>query len=1328
MKTNAKPVPERARWTLLRAGLQNIWEYDSQVFVCHKGRLLLRGRNESGKTKALEVLFPFLLDADLSPQRIDPFGSTARQMRFNLINEGNPDIGVSIGYLWMEFGRRKGDVEEYFTIGAGLRAMRSNTDLTAWFFTTSCRVGVDFNLLADTREPLTRKALEETLSGRGNVWEKRSDYRHAVQRTLFGLSEDQYAALVDTLIRLRRPQLSSKLELIQLSELLTASLPPLEENVIRPIAEGFERLDLHRAERDAAERNLMEVQRFEKTYRDYLRAESKASAQALTTAESAFHKAREALKDATARRDAAERRQEELDREIRELQRAESELGGRLEALRSSEEYKAVEALARAEAEVGAQEGRARRAAESEEEERGSYERHEARHREAAGTLASRKEEADRERGSAAAAARLAQLETEHGVLGDRSSKGAVEAITKKRQEDIAAVEKEGGKVVQAEGEAKIRREMLGQAEGELTEALKRAEAARTSEASVRREYSEKVVAWRSGARILGLVTDLESALADDNLQRIPSLVYAAAELRRVELGRLLEEAAAALRRTEEEVARLLEEKERLAREPHRPPAPVWRAPREAGRSGAPFYMLCEFSTQDAAVQAGLEAALESAGILDAWVTAEGMLLDPKTQDVVFDVGPSDGRTLLEYLKPARRDGVPEVHVERILKTVRVALEGEAGDGSCWVSTDGRWANGVLHGAWIKAAPAYIGESARERERERRRAEVEKLLADGERERAQAAGWRDAIRNDSTTLEAEVRALPQLSEVERWANWRAAAEEEAGRKRVLRDEETRRTAAAEKKLSETKARRDAAAVERRLTAWIDRLQELHALVSLYREAALEAIRAGEKETEARLALARTEQDRAEGERRLEARLREVEETTRELERLRAWARGLRETAGATSDAVVREARELEEKIQTSRKDIARVRSELRSTDEATGVTKNAVMEAERMAAEEDGRRKAAEASFRDFALEGLLEAAGLKPTSPASEWSSRDALVEARRVDAETNGVDVDRKAREALQNRLLDKHHDLQLALPPEIKVTPSLEKSIWRYPSRLNGRPLMPAELVESLRRDVEARERRLGEDERALLESFLSGEARQHLQDRLRGAHDLVDAMNQQIEGCPTASGTRVRLKWEVGADAAPGTRKAIDLLLKNADLLTEADRKSLKDFLQDRLEHARTAAEEPRSLMLRMSDILDYRRWHTFTIMHKEGESDWKPLTKKSHAAGSGGKKAMILHLPLFAAAAAFYGSASQGSARVIALDEAFAGIDKQARGELMGLLKALDLDFVMTSHEEWGFYEELDGLSTYHLTRDPGCRGVLAERFIWDGRVAERVEE
>jgi ABC-type Mn2+/Zn2+ transport system ATPase subunit len=74
-----------------------------------------------------------------------------------------------------------------------------------------------------------------------------------------------------------------------------------------------------------------------------------------------------------------------------------------------------------------------------------------------------------------------------------------------------------------------------------------------------------------------------------------------------------------------------------------------------------------------------------------------------------------------------------------------------------------------------------------------------------------------------------------------------------------------------------------------------------------------------------------------------------------------------------------------------------------------------------------------------------------------------------------------------------------------------------------------------------------------------------------------------------------------------------------------------------------------------------------------------------------------------------------------------LDEAFAGIDRPMRAQLMGLLAEFDLDFMMTSHDEWGFYQTLDGLSTYHLARDPSLRGVYADWFLWDGTEGVRME-
>jgi uncharacterized protein YPO0396 len=183
--------------------------------------------------------------------------------------------------------------------------------------------------------------------------------------------------------------------------------------------------------------------------------------------------------------------------------------------------------------------------------------------------------------------------------------------------------------------------------------------------------------------------------------------------------------------------------------------------------------------------------------------------------------------------------------------------------------------------------------------------------------------------------------------------------------------------------------------------------------------------------------------------------------------------------------------------------------------------------------------------------------------------------------------------------------------------------------------------------------------------------------------------------------------------------------VPLFLKSGALLSERSRKALRAFLERRLAEAREAElDGGRSLQDRLLDVLDYRTWHRFGVEHRSPGEAWSKLTRKAHAAGSGGRKSVMLHLPLFAAATAFYDSAGKTAPRVIALDEAFAGIDRPTRAKLMGLLADFDLDFIMTSFEEWGCYAELDGLSTYHLSREPGQRGVYAERFLWNGH--ERV--
>ena len=90
------------RWRLSRAGIVNVWHYLDNEFDLSGGRMILRGTNGSGKSRALEMLLPFLLDADR--RRMDATGA-ARVNLDELMRTGAQGQSNRTGYLWLELCR-----------------------------------------------------------------------------------------------------------------------------------------------------------------------------------------------------------------------------------------------------------------------------------------------------------------------------------------------------------------------------------------------------------------------------------------------------------------------------------------------------------------------------------------------------------------------------------------------------------------------------------------------------------------------------------------------------------------------------------------------------------------------------------------------------------------------------------------------------------------------------------------------------------------------------------------------------------------------------------------------------------------------------------------------------------------------------------------------------------------------------------------------------------------------------------------------------------------------------------------------------------------------
>ena len=570
-----------------------------------------------------------------------------------------------------------------------------------------------------------------------------------------------------------------------------------------------------------------------------------------------------------------------------------------------------------------------------------------------------------------------------------------------------------------------------------------------------------------------------------------------------------------------------------------------------------------------------------------------------------------------------------------------------------------------------------------------------------------------------TALEAELDRFPSLQPI---TKARAEAEaarnlEEASRKRL--EAATRRLAEAEAERTERVGDRDRQAADLGLAGWCDALPQLRAATDRYREAAGELLHAAREVAMAQQTLDERQERLDEAQIRAGESQRQRDHARDEAKQARSRAEALSERAGATREQVLVTLRQIDDRRQTVQVDTRKAQMRQSRLDQELGGRRAQVETArQRIAALDDGRSEARDSLVR-LARSGILAVVGLAAGPGANGWSLTDALLEARRIQTEAGDVLCDEHAIDVAADRVHHAHVDLTRDVTSGVKVTPRHEDGALVYDVSLSGQPQTLVSLRKAIDTDLSERDRLLAEEEQKLFEQFLEGETHEHLRERLNEAHEMVDKMNAQLARRSTAGGMVLRLAWKPDASAPAGTVEALDLLLRSASLLAQSEREALSTFLRRRLDAAR-ASEAGGSLEARMMSALDYRAWYQFTVEQRTSTGAWKPLTKKVHGTGSGGQKAVMLHLPLFAAAAAFYESARAPAPRLVLLDEAFAGIDRPMRAKLMGLLAEFDLDFVMTSFEEWGFYAELDGIATYQLTREPGFPAVLAERFVWDG--------
>ncbi|MGW5439477.1 SbcC/MukB-like Walker B domain-containing protein [Nocardia asteroides] len=1407
------------RFVPTRAGIVNLWDYRDQEFCFADGRLVLRGPNGSGKTKALEVLFPFVLDGRIEPRRLNPFAGEERTMKSNLLYRKQES---AYSYVWMEFARGSWDDPEVVTVGIGMRATRSSDKVTRWYFVADGRAGVDFSLIGPDDRPLTRKQLAEQI-GSDAIVDRPVEYRAAIDARMFGLGVQRYDQLINLILTLRRPQLAKNLDPRGLSQALTDGLRPLDEQLILDAARSFSDMEEVGRTLDGLVQADTATRRFVDVYRKYLAVQAKTDVDQVRARLDAVTNASTALFAATAlrtRRDAdrtaAESRAEEADRAYEQaiadrenLQRS-SAYEGKQQLDDLADAVRRLETSAAAHRDKAAEAGQTlqRRAEEAE------------RAAEAVRTAAAalvRGEDALR------AAAEEAGIEwTAPGADGRGDQLTAtVRGHAEERDADVRAVRKALSRWESLSAD-RTRAQRLAERAVELRDAAA-AEVAH-AEAAVTLARTESTAAlrtwWQTHATAFatpddepestgGLFAALESALAaagtDDAASPHEVLAEFCEPLQdriRTRRQEAKSRAAAAATRREALVA---ERKQVAAERDDAPPPHPTDARAHDDLPGTPLWRAVRFAdTVTPAEAAGIEAALQAAGLLDARICDPALVPDTTGVRYLLPRPATDrpaGRTLADLLvveDDSADLSIPAEIVTGVLASIAVDESPAAADHAAdapaakpAAATD-RGADAATAGAaktaaaqgvaavtagsadWIPRVPAagghpvigtagifhhglhvgrhtkpeaeFLGATARTRRRELRQAELDAAIEAATAEVGAAQAEEATATAESASISAAVKALPRPSAIT--GALRAVAET-AGLMR------SRSEAVAQTERDHDQAVGEATAMDKKLRATAQahrtpiEARELDALAA--------AIRHFENTGTGLLRL------RAEHERERE---REREGADRHDE-ARALAEAFAEEAEAARLGVAEQQRKLEtlrEALGAGAADIDRELETARAAIEAAKAEQRAARKAANAAIEAVGDAEAAYRTANEALAtaltEVLAEVRSLAPYArpdllsllgasvehrwPSTEaaWSTPDQLqyrivaagpetdpvvlpdevaalyVDLERATAQVKATEAGRKSTRSAVTSALQEFDAALTASGRDYRLH-------WDAADGLtvvavhdeNGQAALAdfAARIDAARRDQELL---LTDAERRILEDALLTGLAQQIHERTSDARELITRMGAEMKQRRMSSGNTIGVHWVLADGLSEAARAMCKLLDRDTAALSPEDLGAVRAHFAAEIRAARTAHPE-RSYPEILAATLDYRTWRVFSFTLINGDGSEDKLTVARHSALSGGEQSVSLHLPLFAAAHVMLDSADPQAPRLLALDEAFAGVDDNGRSELLGLSVQFDLDLFMTGYDLWITYGHVPGCAHYDLAHSTAENTVSATLLVWD---------
>lgn len=1318
---------------MYRMGLVDFWYYTQEDFYFKNGHLLLRGSNGSGKSVTMQSFIPILLDGNKNSERLDAFGTKARKMESYLIDE-NSSRDDRIAYLYLEFKREGADV--FKTIGMGLHA-RKNKPMDTWYFVIedNQRIGKDI-LLMEHNLAITKQTLKKRLQNQ--YIDTQREYMTRVNQALFQFPTiDDYKEAINLLVKLRSPKLSNSLKPTIINDLLSASLQPLSEEDLRPLTDALSNMDEIQNQLEVLKQSLQAAKSIQSVYAQYNSASLDKKVVQYLHENKALEDVQNQIKSFVREKEKAKQNLSEIQMQSKQLQMEQSVLEEEYSGLANQDLLQLASDVQRLKEDLNVQKESLASKQTQEEKKEDAY--------------ISCKLKYDKQKDVNNTfvydmQASFKQLDEfnqnmqfdEHISLKNDFLEHLENpydfSYTKSKIDKEIDELKEGLHLFQQLNYQKTllthAQENYEKEQSHLESIESELDAYQNQLRSLKEEYHEKFLVWNDQNHILKIDTEKMKEFLDiisdygnsDEYFEIDDCIHQQyiwyLKTKTESVSKLHIET----KQVQKEIKDLSEQLEywKVLKDPQpeidENQVQARKYLKDNNIPFIPFYTLLDFDLDLTHEEKNcIEEQLVKSSIMNSLIVSSSY----KNEILHMPKGLSE--SFLFTSKKMEDLKVYSIQHKIDIKDLCDFFGLELSE--IHFDSYGYKMGNITHIISHNRQSIFIGKASREAFRLNKIEELENQLNSKDKIKRDLQENIKNLENQLSLLEHEYHSYPTKNDLD-------SCLQDIQRVMLKQENVIEQIKVFVEQIQSYKdviqkiyKQITAISMHLQITNTQDVFELRKEMFTDYKEVLIQIETLHEKYI-VNLDLFTSISS-------------QLEDLRIDLDSIRDEKSQLDQQVLKTEKLVSVKENQLNqmgyENIKARMGEItSRLKAipmQITNLSKEDGKWNNVVVQCEKSLKEIQSvlERQEQQTQMYKLALEQELDLKYVKiEEKDPNKIHKMIKDMYPNLKSKETLATDLQRSF---FMNRGFLQDYGLRIVNLFEQEEDVFSRLDIY---ARYHGKQLSFEQLLKQLELDIIKQGELVSSQERSIIEDVLVNTISQKIRVHIQGSKRWITKMNQYMKDMNTSSTLKLSLQWKskkAETEDELSSEALVKLLEKDLQLLKESDFEALSKHFRSKILSARKLSEDPNinlSFHQVMRNMLDYRTWFDFTILYEKANEKKKELTNNRFYVFSGGEKAMAMYIPLFSAVAAKFSLASSDAPLIIALDEAFAGVDSTNIDSMFGLIKKFGFDYIMNSQVLWGDYPNVDSLAIYELYRPAGVEYVTTIRYEWDGHIKRLV--